>query len=143
MDGHFKGGEMRTLLVVLALCMMLFGCGGEEADTGGNGDTAGGDEVVEPDVPEVPDEPFVGTWEVVEVRGEDIGNTGNIYTFEADGNMSIGSGSFVNEGTWSMAGDTVVAMFGSVEMPALVSFEGDNLVYEIVNGTQIFVMEPR
>ena len=131
---------MRTLLIVLGLSMMLFGCGGESAETAGNGDANGGEEVSEPDVP---DEPFVGTWEVVEVRGEDIGNTGNIYTIEADGNMSIGSGSFVNEGSWSMAGDTVVALFGSVEMPALVSFEDDNLVYEIVNGTQIFVMEPR
>jgi hypothetical protein len=135
---------MRTLLIVLGLCMMLFGCGGESADTADNGDTAGGDEVVEPDVPEVPDEPFVGTWEVVAViEGEDIGNTGNIYTFEADGSMSIGSGSFVNEGSWTLAGDTLVTAFGTVEMPALISFDGDDLIFRIVNGDQVFQMERR
>ncbi len=127
--------HMRVFLLIAMAGLLVFGCGGgENADSAGNDDTAG-DEVAE-------ENGIVGMWEVIDViSGEDISNTGVIYVFNEDGTMQSSSGALKIDGTWTVAGDTLKQIIGGVSMDALFSFDGDNLVYEIVNGTQIFLLE--
>lgn len=137
-----KGWEMRALLAMLLVSVALTGCGaGDEAEVTETPDAESGErvEVVEDDAPIV-----AGTWEVIEVtRGEDISNTGTVYSFGRDGSMTTSSGMMSIEGTYTVLGDTLAMNLGGIEMNSLISFEGDLLVFEILNGDQIFLMERR
>ena len=139
---------MKKLLVMVSLLLLVLGCGGGEQEepaadgtpssSGSAADAAAG----EPE-PETAGG-IVGAWEVVEVlEGEDLMNTGTVYTFGADGGMSSASGSFTIEGTYEVHGDTLAMVLGGVDMQAVFTLEGGKLVYEIVNGEQVFLMEPR
>ena len=130
---------MRVFLLITMAGLLLSGCGGGDNGDGAdvNNDDSMGDEVVEGNE-------IVGMWEVIDViSGEDISNTGVTYVFNEDGTMESSSGALKIEGTWSVAGDTLKQIIGGIEMDVLFSFDGDNLVYEIVNGTQIFLLERR
>ena len=120
---------MRTLLLVMVLGLAVLGCGnGESAD----GSSAAGAQ----------SDGIVGIWEVTAVlSGEDISNTGVIYEFWADGSMQSRSGALKIDGTYTLVGDTLRQVIGGIDMDALYSLDGDKLTYEIVNGTQIFLME--
>ena len=133
---------MRTLLTILLVSVALTGCGADdgaevaEAPAADSGESV---EVIEDDAPVV-----AGKWEVIEVtRGQDIANTGTVYEFGSDGSMTTSSGMMSIEGSYSVVGDTLVMNLGGIEMNALFSFDGDMLVYEILNGDQIFLMERR
>ncbi|MBN2608607.1 MAG: hypothetical protein JXA64_05790 [Candidatus Fermentibacteraceae bacterium] len=129
---------MRLILAGLVLVLMA-GCGGSgesEPATGGDTDS-GGDAAVS-------DNPLVGRWEVVEViEGPDYSNTGTFYEFKEDGSMSAGQGVMSIEGTYIVIGDTLRIVLGGVSMDILHSFDDGNLIYDIVNGDQTFLMEPR
>ena len=128
---------MRTLLLVMVLGLAVLGCGnGESASQNDEGaDDSSAAEVVD-------DDGIVGTWKVIEVlSGDDISNTGVIYEFNNDGTMQSRSGAIKIDGTWSVAGDTLKQVIGGVDMDVLFSFDGDNLVYDIINGPQTFLLE--
>ncbi len=129
---------MRYFLAGLVLVLMA-GCGGSEnAEPAANGDTDHGAEVA------VSDNPLVGTWEVVAViEGPDFSNTGTFYEFKDDGTMNAGQGALSIEGTYTVIGDTLRIVLGGVSMDILHSFDDGNLIYDIVNGDQTFLMEPR
>ena len=133
---------MRALLGILLVSVALAGCGaGDGAEVAEAPESESGEsvEVVEDDAPIV-----TGTWEVIEVtRGEDISNTGTVYEFGSDGSMTTSSGMMSIEGTYIVVGDTLAMNLGGIEMNALFSFDGNMLVYEILNGDQIFLMERR
>ena len=100
---------MRTLIVILGLCTLLAGCGGEEAETShaGHDHDQGNGDVEEPDT-QVSDDPIVGSWEIVAVlEGEDIDNTGSIYTFAANGDMTI-EGRWTNEGSYFPSDSSII-----------------------------------
>ncbi len=125
---------MRVLLMVLGVILAILGCVGEEYETA-DMDIPADEVVLEGDI-------VVGTWEVVEVtRGEDIGNTGTVYVFNGDGTMSSSSGVLTIEGTYVTVTDTLDMVLGGLEFQALFSFEDSRLIYEIVNGDQVFAME--
>ena len=124
---------MRTLLVVMVLGLAVLGCG--------NGDSAGGS-TDDSSVAEVQNDGIVGSWIVAEViAGEDIMNTGTNYEFRADGSMESSRGALVIEGTYTLVGDTLRQVIGGIDMDALYSLDGDELVYDIINGDQTFLME--
>ena len=129
---------MRFLISMAAL-MLVLGCGGSgeegtSSDTGREGEASVA----------VSDDPLIGEWEVVEViEGPDYSNTGTFYVFNEDGTMSSGQGSMSIEGTYMVVGDTLRITLGGVEMDILHSFRDGNLVYDIVNGDQTFLMERR
>ncbi len=124
---------MRTLLVVMVLGLAVLGCGNGGSAGGSTDDSSGA---------EVESNGIVGIWIVIEViAGEDISNTGVIYEFWADGSMQSRSGALKIDGTYTLVGDTLRQVIGGIDMDALYSLDGDKLTYEIVNGTQIFLME--
>ena len=124
---------MRTLLVVMVLGLAVLGCG--------NGGSAGGS-TDDSSVAEVQNDGIVGSWIVAEViAGEDIMNTGTNYEFRADGSMESSRGALVIEGTYTLVGDTLRQVIGGIDMDALYSLDGDELVYDIINGDQTFLME--
>ena len=63
--------------------------------------------------------------------------------FSPDGTMQAGSGSLSIEGTWSVAGDTLIEVLGGVEMKVLINIEGDSMIYDIIDGDQTFLLERR
>lgn len=129
---------MRYILAGLVLVLMA-GCGG----SGGSEPAAGGDADSGGDVA-VSDNPLVGTWEVVEViAGPDYSNTGTFYEFNDDGTMSSGSGSLTIDGTYEVIGDTLRIVLGGVSMDILIDFQDGNLIYDLADGDQTFLMEPR
>ena len=86
----------------------------------------------------------MGTWEVVDViAGPDYGNTGTVYVFNGDGTMSSGSGSLAVEGTYEVTGDTLRVVLGGVSLDVLHSFRDGDLVYDLADGEQTFLMERR
>jgi len=123
----------------MATLLLALGCGG----SGEEGTPSDADR--EEDVSAAAsDDPLVGEWEVVEViEGPDYSNIGTFYIFNEDGTMSSGQGSMSIEGTYTVAGDTLRILLGGVEMDILHSFRDGNLVYDIVNGDQTFLMERR
>lgn len=128
---------MRTLLLVMVLSLAVLACGNGESDDGSdvNTDDEMGEEVVE-------EGGIVGTWEVVEViAGEDIMNTGTVYEFRADGSMQSRRGALKIDGTYTLVGDTLRQVIGGIDMDVLYSLDGDDLVYDIINGTQTFLLE--
>jgi len=131
-----RGVHMRVLLFIAMAGLLLHGCGGENADVSDTDSGNGmGDEIAEENV-------IVGTWEVIDViSGEDISNTGVIYVFNEDGTMESSSGALKIEGTWSISGDTLKQVLGGIDMDVLFSFDGDDLVYDIINGEQTFLLE--
>jgi hypothetical protein len=133
-----KEESMRYILSGLILALMA-GCGGSgNAEPAASGDADHGTEAA------VSDNPLVGTWEVVEViEGPDYSNTGTFYEFKEDGSMSAGLGAMSIEGTYTVIGDTLRIVLGGVSMDILHSFRDGNLIYDIVNGDQTFLMEPR
>ncbi|KQC06125.1 MAG: hypothetical protein APR54_07695 [Candidatus Cloacimonas sp. SDB] len=136
---------MRLILLFLAICLIFTGCSSESADQVEEQNEAETDSIVEVDENDTEDQnPVVGTWEVVEVlEGEDIGNTGVIYTFNDDGTMSSKSGVINVEGTYSIAGDTIKISQGEVNMDILYSFEDGNMIYKIIKGTQTFLLKKK
>lgn len=115
---------MRILLVTSILAIAVIGCGGESGGT----DDARADGIV-------------GTWEVTEViTGTDIGNTGTTYTYSEDGTMQSASGTLSIDGTWEISGDTLKQVIGGVNLNVLHSIDGDEMVYEIMNGDQTFLL---
>ncbi|MBD3277234.1 MAG: hypothetical protein GF388_02955 [Candidatus Aegiribacteria sp.] len=128
---------MRFIIVGLVVAL-LAGCGdsSNEGDTSNGGDPDTGTDVA------ASDDPLVGTWEVVEViEGPDYSNTGTFYTFNNDGTMSSGSGSMTIDGTYTVIDDTLRIILGGVEMDILHSFRDGNLIYDLVDGDQTFLME--
>jgi hypothetical protein len=126
------------MLAGLVLVLMA-GCGGSgESEPATDGDAdAGGDAAVS-------DNPLVGSWEVVEVvAGPDYSNTGTFYEFNDDGTMKSGSGSLSIDGTYEVIGDTLRIVLGGVSMDILISFEDGNLIYDLADGDQTFLMERR
>ena len=121
---------MKILIVTALMAIAVAGCGGGE-------ESSGADDVQE--TAESPAEGVVGTWEVAEViEGTDIGNTGTFYTYSDDGTMQSGSGAMTIEGTWEISGDTLKQVIGGVNMNVLHSIDGDEMVYDIINGEQTF-----
>lgn len=124
---------MRTLLVVMVLGLAVLGCG--------NSDSAGGS-TDDSSVAEVESDGIVGIWIVMEViAGDDIMNTGTTYEFRADGSMQSRRGALEIDGTYTLVGDTLRQVIGGIDMDALYSVDGDELIYEIVNGPQTFLLE--
>jgi len=125
---------MRTLLIVLVLGIAVMGCGGGDgADI--NTDDGNGEEVTQADG-------IVGSWIVAEViAGEDIMNTGTNYDFRVDGSMESSRGALVIEGTYTLVGDTLRQVIGGIDMDVLYSLDGDELVYDIINGDQTFLLK--
>ena len=125
---------MRTLLIVMVLGIGVMGCGGGDgADI--NTDDGMGEEVTQADG-------IVGSWIVAEViAGEDIMNTGTNYEFRADGSMESSRGALVIEGTYTLVGDTLRQIIGGIDMDVLYSLDGDELVYDIINGEQTFLLK--
>lgn len=139
---------MRFILLSLAICLVFTGCSTDSADQVDQQNDSNSDsetEIVETDEVEVEDQnPVVGVWEVIEViEGEDIANTGVIYTFNDDGTMSSKSGALEVEGTYAIVADTIKITQGSVNMDILYSFENGNMIYKIINGTQTFLLEKK
>jgi hypothetical protein len=121
---------MRSLLLVMVLGIAVMGCGGPGSADGADN----GEEVTEADG-------IVGSWVVAEViAGEDIMNTGTNYEFRADGSMESSSGALSIEGTYTLVGDTLRQVIGGVEMDCLYSLDGDELIYDIINGEQTFLL---
>ncbi|MGC9366104.1 MAG: DUF5640 domain-containing protein [bacterium] len=136
---------MRLILLSLAICLIFTGCSNDNADQVEEQNVSETDSVAEIDEVDTEDQnPVVGVWEVVEViEGEDIGNTGVIYSFNEDGTMSSKSGVINVEGTYTIAGDTIKITQGEVSMDILYSFENGNMIYKIINGTQTFLLEKK
>ena len=127
------------ITLLLATLLLALGCGG----SGEEGTSSDSDREEDTSVA-VSDDPLVGEWEVVEViEGPDYSNTGTFYVFNEDGTMSSGQGSMSIEGTYTVVGDTLRILLGGVEMDILHSFRDGNLIYDIVNGDQTFLMERR
>ncbi|OPL17685.1 MAG: hypothetical protein AVO35_08430 [Candidatus Aegiribacteria sp. MLS_C] len=129
---------MRFIAAMIAV-VMVTGCGGSgESGTAEGGSAGGGSETA----PE--GDPLVGTWEVVEViAGPDYGNTGTVYVFNGDGTMSSGIGHLAVEGTYVVIGDTLRVVLGGVSLDVLHSFQDGDLVYDLADGEQTFLMERR
>ncbi|MBD3276785.1 MAG: hypothetical protein GF388_00645 [Candidatus Aegiribacteria sp.] len=120
---------MRILLITTIVAAVIAGCGG-------NGEEAGADVQ---DTPEASAEGIVGTWEVVEVvEGTDMGNIGTYYTYNEDGTMKSGSATMSIEGTWEISGDTLKQEIGGVTLDVIHSLNGNEMVYDIINGEQTF-----
>jgi hypothetical protein len=129
---------MRLIAAGLVL-VLIAGCGGSGGNDSAEGaDTGGGTDVAQSD------NPLVGTWEVIDViEGPDYSNTGTFYVFNDDGTMSSGSGSMTIDGTYTVIGDTLRIVLGGVEMDILHSFQDGNLIYDLADGDQTFLMERR
>ena len=127
---------MRTLLIVMVLGIAVMGCGGGSNDGADiNTDDGMGDDVAE-------EHAIVGIWEVTGVlSGEDIGNTGTIYEFRADGSMQSRRGALQIDGTYTIVNDTLRQVIGGIDMDALYTLDGNELTYNVVNGPQTFIME--
>lgn len=123
---------MHTLLFIMVFSLAVLSCGnGESSDSTDDGAVA-----------DVEGDGIAGSWVVVEVlSGEDISNTGTMYVFNEDGTMESSSGLMKIEGTWSVAGDTLKQVLGGIDMDVLFSFDGDDLVYDIINGPQTFLLK--
>jgi len=127
---------MRTLLIVMVLGIAVMGCGGGSNDGANiNTDDGNGEEVTQTDG-------IVGSWIVAEViAGEDIMNTGTNYEFRADGSMESSRGALVIEGTYTLVDDTLRQVLGGIDMDVLYNLDGDELVYDIINGDQTFLLK--
>ena len=124
---------MRAFLLVMVLGLAVMGCGnGGSADGSSDGNS----------IPEGESDGIVGSWIVAEViAGEDIMNTGTKYEFRADGSMESSRGALVIEGTYTLVGDTLRQVIGGIDMDCLYNLDGDELVYDIINGEQTFLLE--
>ena len=123
---------MRILLITTIIAAVIAGCGGSGEESGADvQDTA-----------EAPAEGIVGTWEVIEVvDGTDMGNIGTYYTYNEDGTMKSGSAAMSIDGTWEISGDTLKQEIGGVTLNVIHSLDGDELVYDIINGEQTFLLQ--
>jgi len=129
---------MRALLSVMVLGLAVLGCGSAENADGADAvtDDGMGDEIS--------DGGILGLWEVIEVTsGTDFSNTGTTYLFRPDGTMQAGSGSLSMDGTWSVAGDTLIEVLGGVEMKVLISIDDNSMIFDIIGGEQTFLLERR
>ncbi len=87
------------------------------------------------------DPSIVGSWKVTEAKGPGAkDNTGQTYTFEADGNMNI---SRYTKGKYTFDGKVVTIMFGTIKFVADVTFPAaDTMIYKLRNsGGQEFTMK--
>ncbi len=122
---------MRTLLLVMVLGLSVLGCGNGESAGGSTDDSSVAEE-----------NGIVGIWIVMEViAGDDIMNTGTTYEFRADGSMQSRRGALEIDGTYTLVGDTLRQVIGGIDMDVLYSLDDDELIYDIINGAQTFLLE--
>ncbi len=88
--------------------------------------------------------PLAGKWEIVNATGTlaDM-NIGTIYRFGDHAEFSTEKGGYKIEGTYSVSGDTIRSVFGSILITALYKIEGDKMQYQILNSDQKFQLSKK